>query len=133
MQILFIFLTCVISVSYQISMKETHPDFYEKVEKHIEDCTRESGANKDDVEKLLDKGEFLDKEELKCFLGCIFEKTGVLNTKGEIQESGFKSSFSIDADSKKIDKIMNNCLKIQSENSCDAAYKLVKCCEENVE
>ncbi|KAF5297530.1 hypothetical protein FQR65_LT09961 [Abscondita terminalis] len=128
---LLLALACVFSASYQMTLKETHPDFYERIQKYTDDCISESKANAGDVEEMFDKGEFPNnKQELKCFMKCILEKTDILNGDGEVQKSGIKAALPEDSDAKKAEEIIDNCMKVKSDDPCETAYEFIKCCKD---
>lgn len=62
----------------------------------------------------------------QCFLKCIFEKSGFMQN-GTLVESVIIEKLSKDETKDEVEEILNLCKDVESENSCELAFKVYEC------
>ncbi|XP_031328932.1 general odorant-binding protein 56h-like [Photinus pyralis] len=129
MKYVIIVCSCLISMSQQITDQDANPEFFQKVVESADECVKLNNLQSDDLEDIFsDSSEISD--DIKCYVKCILEKTGIMNADGEIDDVALKVSLPLTyADSKK-DQIVEKCAKQTTDDLCEAAFNLAKCCED---
>uniref|UniRef100_A0A1B0AU35 Uncharacterized protein n=1 Tax=Glossina palpalis gambiensis TaxID=67801 RepID=A0A1B0AU35_9MUSC len=89
-------------------------------------CKRERRINPFDLDRLR-VGDLDDSSyEAKCFLACLYDRTGILRS-GVLQIDILKKNVGYIANHVLLDEILPPCYKVTGTNKCVTAFKLKKC------
>ncbi|CRK93118.1 CLUMA_CG006613, isoform A [Clunio marinus] len=106
----------------EIKEAQDRHSFLTKITK---ECTEETGLSLDDAQKLLLGDLSLKTNEAMCFVRCIFQREGFLDTADEPQVGYIAESL---AESSKLNrkallKILKKCSSFKYKDPCESAFK----------
>ncbi|XP_013109952.2 uncharacterized protein LOC106088808 [Stomoxys calcitrans] len=110
------------------------------VNKAVDECTKETGINKEQTNLIMaDAFELLGEDhfshEMKCFLLCFHRSVGVIDADGGPIEKPFMNFMEIRFSQKK-DKIMPalvKCRKVVEADPCEHVFKFEMCMAHTIE
>uniref|UniRef100_A0A1A9VLQ9 Uncharacterized protein n=1 Tax=Glossina austeni TaxID=7395 RepID=A0A1A9VLQ9_GLOAU len=89
-------------------------------------CKRERSVSGYDLDRLRVGNLAYPSYEAKCFLGCLYERTGILRN-GVLQSDALKKNVGYIANRVLLDEILPPCYEVTGTNKCDTAFELKEC------
>nr|AIX97124.1 odorant-binding protein 1 [Rhyzopertha dominica] len=109
----------------------------EYVQEIVEECFKEAGVNEEELKKAFKSTDPLTAPQ-KCYLKCVMEKLGIMNSESEPQTEIIQDiiNYNVKDEDKKISKddidaTIARCSIDQGEDECEKAYLLKKCVDAN--
>ncbi|KAJ8924402.1 hypothetical protein NQ315_007198, partial [Exocentrus adspersus] len=88
-------------------------------------CSTNTGASEATI-AMAQKGDFEEDENLKCYMRCILEETGLIEDNGNLDTEGMVAMLP-DEVKGPVEPIVRKCATTVTGSSCDAAFVLNKC------
>ncbi|XP_063986206.1 uncharacterized protein LOC135167193 [Diachasmimorpha longicaudata] len=92
-------------------------------------CRAETGADQADIDKAR-KGEWADKENLRCYTLCMLKKGNLMNDEGVLDEIVTRDTLARKLPAEQINDIMAKCKDLKGSNACGTAQRIMKCYNE---
>lgn len=89
-------------------------------------CKRERGVGRFELDRLRVGNLAYPSYEAKCFLSCLYERTGILKN-GVLQNDVLKKNVGYIANRVLLDEVLPPCYAVSGTNKCDIAFELKKC------
>lgn len=83
---------------------------------------------------MLNTTELLpDVKDVKCFIKCMMQETDTMKQDGEINEDALERNMAAFNVTGEMKEDLEGCIKEESEDVCDKAYKIYKCSYEKLQ
>ncbi|CAH1380565.1 unnamed protein product [Tenebrio molitor] len=93
-----------------------------------EDCRQKNGLTVKDVKELGDGDEnFTSWDKKKCYIKCMFEKGGYIQSDGTILVEKMRRNEIADGDKERLDKVYGCISKLNNVSTCDKIVDLLNC------
>ncbi|KAK4885853.1 hypothetical protein RN001_002124 [Aquatica leii] len=99
----------------------------EEMTKYVNQCIESTKVSPRLVQKALVEGSFVNDQNLKCFLKCLFVSMGDMDETGEMMVDMLKAQAPKHLNDTQVDEIVLKCKQLGGSDACDIAYNVAEC------
>ncbi|XP_058464070.1 general odorant-binding protein 56d-like [Malaya genurostris] len=118
---------CLVIVVAVVGVKALTEEQLKKADSYATDCLQKfSSLSREAVDKLR-SGAFSDvNQDTKCFTKCFLERSGFLDSEGNLLTDYAIERLSLDREKSKVETLVQKC-SVKKDDPCETAFRAFEC------